>query len=103
MRILCGDIGNTFIQAHTKIYIYTRCGPEFGERIDSITLIVRALYGLTTSAERFRTMLADFFCTLGFILSRFDRDVWMMLRDFKDGFDYICTYVDTSKVVAKDP
>ena len=64
---------------------------------------MRALYGLTTSAERFRTMLVDFLRTLGFFPSRFDRDVWIRLRDTKDGYDFICTHVDNFKVVVKDP
>ena len=103
LQVLCGDIGNVFIHANTKEKIYTRCGPEFREREHSIAIIVRALYGLTTSAERFRTMLADFIRTLGFKPSHFDRDLWMRMRDAHDGFDYICTHVDDFKVVAKDP
>ena len=81
LQVLTGDICNAFIQAHTKLMIYTICGPEFGDREHSIVVIVRALYGLTTSAERFITMLADFLRTLGFVPSRYDRDDWMRLRD----------------------
>ena len=66
LSVLTRDIGNAFIQAHTKEKIFTRCGSEFGSMEGSIAIIVRALYGLTTSAERFRTMLADFLRTLGF-------------------------------------
>ena len=47
-------------------------------------------------------MFADFLRTLGFVPTRYDRDVWMRLRDTKDGFDYIYTHVDDFKVVAKD-
>ena len=73
-KVLTGNIGNAFIQAHTKEKIYTRCGPEFGNRQNSIAVIVRVLYGLTTSAERFRKMIAYFLRTLGFAPSRYDRD-----------------------------
>ena len=102
LEVLCGDIGNAFIQADTKEKIYTRVGTEFGDRAGCIALIVRALYGLTTSAERFRTLFADFLRSLGFNPTRYDRDVWMRMRDNEDGFDYICTHVDDFKVVAKD-
>ncbi len=102
LQVLCGDIGNAFIQAMTKEKIYTRVGPEFGNRAYSMALITRALYGLTTSAERFRTLLADYLRSLGFNPSRYDRDVWMRLRDKKDGYDYICTHVDDFKIVAQD-
>ena len=83
--------------------IYNKGGLEFGERMYSIAIIICALYVLITSAERFRTMLVDFLRTLGFIPSRFDRDIWMRLRDSKDVFDYICTHIDDFKVVEKDP
>ena len=103
LRVLCGDIGNAFIQAETNEKVYTRVGNEFGEHAGKIALIVKALYGLTTSAERFHTLLADFLRTMDFIPTRFDRDVWMRLRDDESGYDYICTHVDDFKVVAKDP
>ena len=51
LSIICGDIGNAFIQTHTKEKIYIRCGPEFGDRVDPIEIIVHALYRLTTSAS----------------------------------------------------
>ena len=60
LELLCGDISNAFIQAHTKEKIYTRVGTEFGDRAGCIALIVRALYGLTTSAERFRDCICLF-------------------------------------------
>ena len=54
------DTGNTFIKSHTKEKEYTKYGPKFGEIKGSIAIIVRALYELTTSAERFKTMLVNF-------------------------------------------
>lgn len=75
----------------------------FGNKEGCIALIIRALYGLTTSAERFRSLLADFIWSLGFVPTRYDRDVWMRLRETNDGYDYICTHVDDFKIVAKDP
>ena len=103
LKVLCGDIGNAFIQADTKEKIYTRVGKEFGEYNGMIAIIVKALYGLTTSAERFHTLFSDFLRTMGFKPTRFDRDVWMRLRDDESGYDYICTHVDDFKVVVKDP
>ena len=103
LKVMTGDIGNAFIQANTNEKIFTKCGTEFGDHAGSIAIIVRALYGLTTSAERFRTKFADFLRTLGFTSCRFDRDVWLRLCDTADGYDFICTHVDDFKVVAKDP
>ena len=103
LSFLTGDIGNAFIQAHTKENIYIKCGKEFGDKEGSIAIIVRALYGLTTFAERFRMMLAIFLRTLGFIPSCFDIDVCMRMRDELTGYDSICAHVDEFKVVAKNP
>ena len=50
LSIFYGDIGNAFIQAHTKLKIYIRCGPKFSDKADPIIIIVRALYGMATSA-----------------------------------------------------
>ena len=102
LKVICGDIGNAFIQAVTNEKIFTRVGSEFGDRAGSIAVIFKVLYGLTTSAERFRTLLADFIRSLEFKPSRYDRDVWLRLREEKDGYDYICTHVDDFKIVAKD-
>ena len=82
---------------------WTRCGSEFGAKAGCVALLVKALYGLTTSAhQQWRNMLADFLRSMGFKPARFDRDVWMRERDSADGYDYICTHVDDFKIVAKD-
>ncbi len=105
LEVLTGDIGNAFIQANTKEKIYTRCGSEFGPHAaGSIEVIVRALYGLTTSAKRFRTLLfADYLREMGFVPTRYDRDVWMRLREDGTGYENGCTHVDDFKVVSKNP
>ena len=83
LQVLTGDISNAFTQAHTRKNIYTKCSLEFGDREHSIVVIVRALHGVTASAECFRTMIANFLRNLGFLPSHYDRDVWMILRDDK--------------------
>ena len=60
LQVMCGDIGNTFIQANTKEKVYMRVGKEFGKHAGKIALIIKALYGLTTSVEHFHLLLADF-------------------------------------------
>ena len=48
-------------------------------------------------------MLIDSLRTLGFVPNRFDRHVYVRLRDPKDVFDFIYTHVDDFNAVAKDP
>ena len=75
LKMLCGNIGNAFIQAKTQVKVWTECGPEFGECEGSIAIIVHALYGLTASAARWRNLFADFLWNAGFTATHFDRDV----------------------------
>ena len=101
--ILAGDIGNAFVQSKTKERVFTKLGPEFGENAGKIALIVKALYGLTTSAANFRKAFADFLRSMGFEPIRYDRDVWIKRCPTGNGYDYICTHVDDFKIIADDP
>ena len=83
------------MQTHTKEKIYTRCGPEFGDKDHSIVL--------NTSADRFRAMLAEFLRTFEFPPSRYGRDAWTRLRNDTSGYDYIYAHVDVFKFVTNDP
>jgi hypothetical protein len=44
----------------------TCCGAEFGQYAECVAIIVQALYSLTTSAERWCSLFADFLRSLGF-------------------------------------
>ena len=77
LKMLCGDIGNAFIQATTREKIFTRCGPKFDDKSGCIAIIEKTLYGLTASAERFRTLLADFLRGMGFVPTHYDRDIYV--------------------------
>ena len=101
--MIAGDIGNAFIQSKTKERVFTKLGPEFSEHAGKIALIVKALYGLTTSAANFRKAFADFLRSMGFEPVRYDRDVWMTPSQTGNGYDYICTHVDDFKIIADDP
>ena len=103
LTTLCGDVGNAFITADCLEKVYSRAGPEFGDKEGCILLIQKALYGFRSSSQAFRAHFAEFLRSMGFVPTRYDRDVWMRLRDDGGGYDYICTHVDDFKIVAKDP
>ena len=46
LKIVCGDVGNTFVTAPCLEKVYSRAGPEFGEQQDAVMILVKALYGL---------------------------------------------------------
>ena len=102
-QVLTGDIGNAFIQLDTKEKIFTKFVNEFGDLKGCLAVIVRALYGLTTSAERFRTKFANLLRGIGFKSSCYDCDVWVCPCPSDNGYNYICTHVDDFKIIADHP
>ena len=80
---------------------FTRAGPEFDDKEDSILIIMKALYGLRSNCRPFCTYFADFIRTAGFVPARYDRDVWMLKIESNDCYDYICTHVDDFKNCGK--
>jgi hypothetical protein len=101
---LCGDIGNYFVNSFTNEKVYCPAGPEFGPNMQGKTLIVvKSLYVLKSSAERWQAHFAETLRSMGFQSSRADQDVWLRLRDDRTGYDYICTHVDNFTIFPKDP
>jgi hypothetical protein len=95
------DVGNAYLESHTKEKIVFRAGPEFGEREGHLMKVVKALYGLKTSGARWHDRLADVLREMGFFPSRADADIWM--RAQADHYEYIAVYVDDLAVASKDP
>ena len=102
LEILCGDIGNAYVNAYTKEKVYSIAGDEFGKAMKgSIVIIVRALYGMRTSSESWHAHLADTLRGFNFKPTRYDNDVW--IRQYEDGdcYDYIFIHVDNFMTVIK--
>jgi hypothetical protein len=55
LKTLCGNIGNAFITADCFEKVY-----EFGDHKDSITTLIKALYGLWSSSCAFQAHFAAF-------------------------------------------
>jgi len=105
--ILCADIGNAYLNAPTKEVVHTTAGPEFGRnRVGQTVLIVRALYGLTSSGAAWHSLLAELIHSMGFTPSLADPDVWYRAATKADGFDYyeyLIVYVDDILVLLHAP
>ena len=102
LEILCGDIGNAYVNAYTNEKLYAISGGEFEKAMKgSVVIMVQALYGLRTSSERWHAHLADTLHGFNFKPTRYDNDVW--IRQYEDGncYDYICIHVDDFMVVGK--
>ena len=102
LKCCAGDVGNAYLNSYTKEKIYLIAGPEFGPELAGKTLvIVKALYGLRTSAARFHEHLTDTLRKLGFTPSKADPN--MFYKDAGDHYEYIATYVDDILVWSRDP
>jgi hypothetical protein len=103
LKLLCGDVGNAYVNAYTNELVYSKCGKEFGPELEGKTVIIRkALYGLRTSSERWWSHFADTLRGLGFTNTRYDKDVW--LRQSKCGtyYEYVCTHSDDFMIASRD-
>ena len=101
LSVIAADIGSAYLQAYTKELVYTIAGIEFGILAGCVLIIVRALYGLRTSGNRWGVQLAENMRDMGFTRSKADDSLWM--RDRGDHYEYVATYVDDLLVVSKEP
>ena len=107
LNILAGDIQNAFLHAQTKEKLFFFACDEWGASKGRRVLIVRALYGLKSSAYASRAELADVLSnTLRFKSSLADPDVWMKPMTKPGGstyYAYIFVYVDEILILDIDP
>eukprot|EP00957_Ditylum_brightwellii_P066771 5067094-Ditylum_brightwellii.AAC.1 len=99
---LCSDIGNTYVNAYTTEKVYVVAGLEFGEEnVGKIVMILKVLYGLATSCVRFLDYLLDTLCSMDFLPTCFDCDVWICIGKDGKSYKYICTHVDDFCIFSK--
>jgi Reverse transcriptase (RNA-dependent DNA polymerase) len=108
LKVMTADVQGAYLNAPCKEKVYTRCGPEFGpENIGNIAVIVKALYGLRTSAFAWREHLSDTLeSSLEFSHCLADNEVWMRPATTTDGrqyYQYILEQTDDILVIAENP
>jgi hypothetical protein len=109
LKLLTADISSAYLYADTQEMVYTSCGPEFNfangdiaKEGDWVT-IVRALYGLSTSARQWRRTLSNTLTSIGYVATRFDQDVWMRRSKRGEYYEYLGTHTDDLVFIASDP
>lgn len=106
LDILAGDVQNAYLNAPTKEKCWFKAGKEFGSRAGRPVKIVRALYGLRSSAARWRDHMSATLRDAGFSSCLADPDVWMRKARKPDGtryWEYVLCYVDDVLVVSHNP
>ena len=82
---------------HTILKVHTTLGTEFGENKGKTAIIVRALYGLASSAASFRNHLVDCMSHLGYKSCLEDPDCWykpdVREEDKFKYYSYVLLYV----------
>ena len=102
LNIVTGDINTAYLNAFTEEKIYSRAGAEFGEREGMIVIVVKALYGLKSSAHAWNIELSSTLRDMGFLQSRLDQALWYHERKDGSGYDYIAHHVDDFIIAARD-
>jgi len=97
LDVQSADIQNAFLTEPNLERCYMIAGPEFIDEEGKVFLVKRALYGLKSAPQAFRSFLADNIEELGFFSSEADPDVWLRLNTKADGekyYEYLLCYVD---------
>lgn len=107
LDLLAADVGNAYLNAPTRMRVYTTEGLEFGAELQGKpVIIVRALYGLKSSGAAWRAHFANTLNELNFRSCLADPDVWFRPAIKPDGFkyyEYILVYVDDLLVLSHQP
>jgi len=80
-------------------------GDEFLDEKGKVFIVRRALYGLTSAPQAFRSFLAEHIEDLNFFPSEADPDVWMRPAQRADGteyYEYVLCYVDDILCISAD-
>ncbi|HYC30222.1 MAG TPA: reverse transcriptase domain-containing protein, partial [Chitinophagaceae bacterium] len=86
LKVMVGDIGNAYLEAHTKEKACIIAGPDVGELEGHTLIINKALYSLRTSGARFHKKLSDTLRDMGFKPCKADPDLW--LQEQADHYEY---------------
>jgi len=99
-KIWSTDIGNAYLETHTKEKVYIIAGSEFGDHDGHVLIVSKALCGLHSSGLRWSERLADVLREMGCFTSKCEKDIWM--RDKGDHYKFIAVYVDNLMITSKD-
>ena len=95
------DVGNAYLESETKESVCFIAGPEFGELEGHLLLIVKALYGLRSSGQRWHDRLYDALRDMGFTPSKAEADIWY--KEVDGIYEYVAVYVDDLAIASRNP
>ena len=106
LDVLSADCEGAYLNAPPREKVYTKCGPEWGELSGRWAIIIKALYGLSSSSVSWRAAISSVIEGLGFTSCRADPDVWLRPAVKADGlevYEYVLVYSDDLLMVGIKP
>jgi hypothetical protein len=94
LEVWATDIGNAYLEAHTKEKLYIIAGSEFGDKQGRILIIKKALYGLRSSGKRWHERFADCLRNEGFQPCKAEPDIWIRPSTDNSCYEMVAVYVD---------
>ena len=106
LEVKCGNIENTYITAPITEKVWSILRPKFGGDTGRTAIIVRALYGLKSAGDSFKSHLCICMRGLGYEPCMYDTDLWYKAEarpdDGHEYYFYILCYVDDILVIHHD-
>ena len=102
LQLWGADVGNTYLQAHTK-KLYIVGGPEFEALPGHVLVLHKALCGTRSGGACWHDKLFDMLHQIGFKPSKADPDIWMKSLKDSNHYEYIAVSVDDLAICMKDP
>ena len=97
------DIGNAYLEAFTDEKLYIVAGPEFQELEGYILIVLKALYGLKSSGNRWAEVIHGILRDMKFLPSKADPCIWLRKVPNLKCYEYIAVYVDGLCIAAESP
>ncbi len=107
LKMLQANVAGAYLNAPCAERVHTVLGPEFGDQQGKVAVIVKALYGLSSSGYAWRSYCAGIMRdSLNFRQCRADDDVWMQKAAKSNGdtyWKYVFIYTDDVLALLEDP
>ena len=106
LEVSACDISGAYLNAPAGEKVWFVGPAEVGELKGCVLIVVRALYGLKSSAKAWRTFFSNSLAEMGYTSCRADPDVYMKKQCDKEGnkyWSYMLVYVDDCLLVHHDP
>ena len=100
-KVLSGDLSNAYLHARTRERVCCLLGDEWGEDKGKYAIIIKAIYGLVSSAYEYHNYVMAAMLEMGWTSSEAQPDIW--IRKSGDKYDRIGFYVDDLILTGSDP